>query len=155
MASFDLPQTSQAGVGPALLVGAVSPLWPYFGAAAASGMAYWWMTRWMRPVNLEAMLGRALPAPVAEAAGAVVDNTIEAVAEVVEAAPPAPVVGGEAAPVSPLLDAAPEPELEPEPEVMFAVAPEPIIEEPAPVALTAEPKLKAKKSVPPSPDIDA
>ena len=56
MSSFDLPQPPQNRVSPALLVGATSPLWSYFGAVAASGMAFWWMTRWARPVNLEASL---------------------------------------------------------------------------------------------------
>jgi predicted flap endonuclease-1-like 5' DNA nuclease len=40
-----------------LPLGAVSPLWPIFGAAAGAGLAYWWLTRW--PRNLEAMTGLA------------------------------------------------------------------------------------------------
>lgn len=36
-------------------IGAVSPLWWAFAGAATAGVAYWWMTRWARPVNLEAM----------------------------------------------------------------------------------------------------
>ena len=38
-------------------VGAVSPLWAVFGAAASAGMAWWWMTRWTRAVNVEALAG--------------------------------------------------------------------------------------------------
>jgi hypothetical protein len=175
MASFDLPETPQPRVSPALLVGVASPLWSFFGAAAAGGMAYWWMTRWARPVNLEALLGkaRALPMPlpepilepVIEAAEAVAETVVDAQAAVAEAVlEEAPVaVGGEAAPISPVLEAAPEPEpepvVEPEPEVMFAVAPEPVIDEPAPVATAmAEeptPKVRAKKAAPPLPETDA
>lgn len=35
MASFDPPKIPQPRVSPALLVGATSPLWTYFGAVAA------------------------------------------------------------------------------------------------------------------------
>jgi hypothetical protein len=53
-------------------IGAVSPLWLAFAGAAGAGLAYWWMTRWMRPVNLEAWLSPAKAArgaaePVADA----------------------------------------------------------------------------------------
>ena len=122
-------------------VGLASPLWGLFAGAAMSGAAWWWMTRWARPENLEAMFGAAakfeaavepkvveLAAPVAEAAKAAPEAVLEATAvaeEVTEAivdaalepasqapvlealmeAPAAPEpVGGEAAPVSPVLD---------------------------------------------------
>jgi len=175
MASFDLPETPQPRVSPALMVGVASPLWSYFAAAAAGGVAYWWMTQWARPVNLEAMFSRtkAMPVPalvlepVAEAAEAVAEAVAEAQAAVAETileeAPLA--VGGEAAPISPILEAAPEPEpvVEPEPalepEVMFAVAPEPVIDEPAPVeaeaAAEAAPKARPKKAASPLPETDA
>jgi len=177
MASFELPQTPQPRVSPALMVGVASPLWSYFAAAAAGGVAYWWMTQWTRPVNLEAMFGRArampgpalLLEPMAEAAEAVVETVAEAQAEVAEAlleeAPLA--VGGESGPISPILEAAPAPEPEPmaepepvdEPEVMFAVAPEPVIDEPAPISADAAaepaPKARTKKTASPSPETDA
>lgn len=171
MASFDLPETPQPRVSPALLVGAVSPLWSFFGAAAAGGVAYWWMTQWARPVNLEAMFGRSrmLPVaapvlePVVAAAEVVADTAVETqaavMAPVLDEAPLA--VGGEAAPISPALEAAPEPEpvLEPEPEVMFAVAPEPVIDEPAPVATAmaeeAAPKARVKKTTSQPPETEA
>jgi hypothetical protein len=38
--------------------GVVSPLWVLFGGAAVSGAAWWWMSQWARPANLEAMFGR-------------------------------------------------------------------------------------------------
>jgi predicted flap endonuclease-1-like 5' DNA nuclease len=42
-----------------LPLGAISPLWPIFGAAAGAGLAYWWLTRWPRALNFEAMAGLA------------------------------------------------------------------------------------------------
>jgi predicted flap endonuclease-1-like 5' DNA nuclease len=50
-----------------LPLGAASPLWALFGAAAGTAVAWWWLTRWTRPVNVEAQ-----PPPVvilAEPAG--------------------------------------------------------------------------------------
>jgi large subunit ribosomal protein L21 len=35
-------------------IGMMSPLWIAFGVAASAGAAWWWMTRWAKPVNLEA-----------------------------------------------------------------------------------------------------
>lgn len=165
MASFDLPEIPQPRVSPALLVGVASPLWSYFGAAAAGGLAYWWMTQWARPVNLEALMGAAkalpTPEPLFEPAVEVVEALAEATEEVLEdagealleAAPLA--VGGEAAPISPLVEAAPLPSIEPEPAPVaeppsfeaapapvLEAAPEPVIEEPAPVA--DEPALKPR-----------
>jgi hypothetical protein len=136
-------------------VGLSSPLWGLFAGAAMSGAAWWWMTRWARPENLEAMFGAAekfeaavepkvveLAAPVVEAAKAAPEAVLEAEAAaetvteavteaVVEAAkepvsqapvlealveaPTAPEpVGGEAAPISPVLEVL-APEIAPEP----------------------------------------
>jgi predicted flap endonuclease-1-like 5' DNA nuclease len=36
-------------------IGAVSPLWAVFGAAASAGVAWWWLTRWTRAENVEAL----------------------------------------------------------------------------------------------------
>ena len=80
-----------------LPMGAVSPLWAMFGAAAGVGVAFWWMTRWTRAVNVEALAGAAskpLAAPepaeiVADSVAAVEDaavETVETVAETVAAA---------------------------------------------------------------------
>lgn len=38
-----------------LPVGLASPLWLAFGAAASAGVAWWWMTRWTKASNLEAV----------------------------------------------------------------------------------------------------
>jgi predicted flap endonuclease-1-like 5' DNA nuclease len=51
-----------------LPVGAVSPLWAVFGAAASVGVAFWWMSQWTRAVNFEALGAVKLvvaPEPVA------------------------------------------------------------------------------------------
>ncbi len=155
-----------------LPVGAASPLWGLFAGAAVSGAAWWWMTRWTRPVNLEAMFGA--PAPVAPQAGpellalepaaplaAVVDAAepvIEAIVDTVVAVVEAPlvaveaileapedpfeVVGGESAPVSPLLEALlPEPS---PPVVEAEAAPETLIAE----AATVEPLPAAESPLP-------
>ena len=72
-------------------VGAASPLWLLYAGAASAGMAYWWMTRWAKPVNLEALLGAGkaaataaieATAPAAEAvvlATEVAEESLEAV----------------------------------------------------------------------------
>ncbi|MBI1196349.1 MAG: hypothetical protein GC203_00635 [Phenylobacterium sp.] len=166
MAFFEPPEMPKTPVSPQLLVGVASPLWSYFGAAAAGGVAFWWMTRWTRPVNLEALLGAAVtatpearvePEPVVvEVAEMVALSIEEPVAEpVVEAAPepvvdePAPVLEAAAEAVAePVLDEAAAEEIieaprglptasEPEPEV--AAAPEPPVE----AAAEAEPESAA------------
>ena len=45
-----------------LPVGFASPLWLAFAGAAATGAAFFWMSRWARPINLEAKLAAELPA---------------------------------------------------------------------------------------------
>jgi hypothetical protein len=154
-------------------VGLASPLWGLFAGAAMTGATWWWMTRWARPQNLEALFGAAaeaeaaiepdtaaLAAPVVETAEAVIEAApepvvealaeiapepvVEAVAEatsdpvhdaLVEAPAPLDPVGGESAPISP---------------VVAALTPE-ITAEPAP-ALTPTPKLKKKAVAPPLAD---
>ncbi|HZZ36650.1 MAG TPA: hypothetical protein VFE03_13080 [Caulobacteraceae bacterium] len=100
-------------------VGAVSPLWLAFGAAASAGVAFWWMTRWTKAENLEAAFAIA-KAPVSEAAEVVqiIAETLEAEAEeAVEALTPEPELEPvEAALAEPEAVAAPEPE----PEVVAA-----------------------------------
>jgi len=117
-------------------VGLSSPLWGFYAGAAVSGATWWWMTRWARPQNLEALFGQAvaLEAPAAGMAVEAVpdavaapaaappafveplDEGLEAAGEVIAEAivePPtlAEPVGGEAAPVAPVLaaEAAPAP----------------------------------------------
>ena len=150
MVSFDLPETPQPRVSPALLMGVASPLWSYFGAAAAGGVAYWWMTRWTRPMNLEALFGgiQALPAP--EAVIAPVVAAIEAATPTVEDVLDNVAVSPLAEAVAPdVIEAAPEPALD----TILDAAPEPVIEEPAPFA--AEPALKPRTKKAPASEPEA
>ncbi|HWF76726.1 MAG TPA: hypothetical protein VN694_06060 [Caulobacteraceae bacterium] len=90
-------------------IGAVSPLWAMFGAAAGAGVAWWWMTRWAQAVNVEALAGFAA-AQVRQAAESVADTELRveeavvvadvAAAEAAADEAPAPVVAHEAAPVA-------------------------------------------------------
>jgi predicted flap endonuclease-1-like 5' DNA nuclease len=48
----------------AMPMGLANPLWLAFGAAASAGAAWWLMTRWASPMNVEAMFGAAKTAPV-------------------------------------------------------------------------------------------
>lgn len=171
MAHLDPPELPQTRVSPALLMGAASPLWGYFGAVAAGGMAYWWMTRWTRPMNLEALFDAATsPALALVPPEPVVEAVVEAMAEPFQALE-REAVGGEAAPLSPLAaepvafaptaeappaapvadsvalpDATPEPEAIVEPEARLAT-PEPAAEPPS------APRPKAKKAAAaPEPD---
>jgi hypothetical protein len=155
-------------------VGLASPLWGFFAGAAVSGATWWWMTRWARTENLEAMFGGAKaivsPEPAAFAApalevaetaedmvAAAAEPVLEAVAELapepvaealveaapetvlkamVEAAPELEPVGGESAPISPVVE---------------ALAPE-IVEQPALEPTGAAPKAKKKAAPPPATD---
>lgn len=162
MAYSNSPHSSEPRVTPELFVGVASPLWSYFGAAAAGGVAFWWMTRWTQPVNLEALFDRALraarPAPplkLVTAAEAAVETVVEAVAEIpaaLVAALPEPTVEAEA-PTTAETATIPEPpsvpELEPAPRL--AAAPEPAaalepVPEPSAEAIAdaapAKPKVK-------------
>ena len=109
----------------AVPVGLASPLWGLFAGAAIGGSAWWWMTRWARTENLEAIFAAAetapaLTPPVADVAEA--EPPVQAAADAVVDPPvlDAP-VGGEAAPV-------------------------------APAVAAAEPKPRAKKPEPPKPE---
>lgn len=88
MSQIDTSQLPETRVNQALLMGAASPLWGYFGAVAAGGMAYWWMTRWTRPMNVEAVFGTARPhADMAPQVVEVIETKapVDAVAAVIEA----------------------------------------------------------------------
>jgi len=126
------------------VVGAASPLWLVFAGAAASGAAYWWMTRWARPVNLEAIMGaasqpaaalpepaEALPEPEPAAVELAPEPAPIAQADVLERPPEPPAVEaiGDAV-VNALADATPPNVLALEPES----------------AATAKPKAKAARS---------
>jgi hypothetical protein len=106
-------------------VGLASPLWGLFAGAAVSGSAWWWMTRWARAENLEAMFGAAAEASPIAAIEEVVEVAVEADAALIEAADP---VVADAV----LEAAAPEAAPEPEPTAL------------APVAAADEPEVLAR-----------
>ena len=77
-------------------VGAASPLWYAFGAAAGAGLAWWMLMRMARPTNLEALLPRPgwspgaadlapTPSQAFEAAAASVSETVSDAIETFEA----------------------------------------------------------------------
>ncbi|HZZ30765.1 MAG TPA: hypothetical protein VFE10_02140 [Phenylobacterium sp.] len=116
-------------------MGLASPLWGLFAGVAVSGATWWWMTRWARAENLEAIFGAAAK--------------FEAAMDTEAATAEAPVVEATEAPIQvaePMVEAAPEtiaavavePVVEPAPEPALEVAPEPT-EDPAPRAVFEDP----------------
>jgi predicted flap endonuclease-1-like 5' DNA nuclease len=91
-------------------IGAVSPLWAVFGAAASAGVAWWWMTRWTQAVNVEALAGFAAGEvkQAVEAAADVQLRVEEAVvaADAAATVAPAPVAEPEASPAAAEAEAA-------------------------------------------------
>lgn len=78
----DKPELEKAMRTP---IGAFSPLWWAFAGVAGAGVAYWWMTRWSKPVNLEAMALDANPTiPALEEAAAAYEMSPEAIQDVVD-----------------------------------------------------------------------
>lgn len=161
MTYLDPSEAPQSRASSALLMGVASPLWSYFGAATAGGIAFWWMTRWTRPMNLEAMFATATPqTPLLEAVEEAAETTAVVVVEAVIEAVTEPAPTSEAtmtqvtAASEPMtetvseLEAAGEPDAatEASPEPALAIAPEPVVEpEPAHVEPASNPR--AKKAV--------
>jgi hypothetical protein len=142
MTYLDLPERSEPRVSPQLLVGAASPLWGYFGAAAAGGVAFWWMTRWARPVNLEALFEATMLRPAETAVAAALDvepQVVEAVGEMV-------------APMDAVAEAASDPVVETAPPEPSAFVPEPAPEVPA---LEPETPLQVAAEAPPESTVTA
>ena len=69
-----------------LPMGATSPLWAVFGAAAGVGLAYWWMTSWSRLVNVEALAGFATKAPAKTIAEVAAVEIVAAPAQIAQLA---------------------------------------------------------------------
>jgi hypothetical protein len=122
-------------------VGLSSPLWGLFAGAAVSGAAWWWMTQWARPQNLEALFAAAaetqatvepeiaaLAAQVletVEAAGAVADAAVETLSD----ATPEPLMeGGADATPEPLMETVAEATAEPPLETQAEGVAEPVVE---------------------------
>jgi predicted flap endonuclease-1-like 5' DNA nuclease len=84
-----LPETSaqtpyDAGKALSFPIGMASPLWMAFAGAAATGAAFWWMSRWTRATNLEALIGA--PAEVVETVIEISEPAAELAAEAIESA---------------------------------------------------------------------
>ena len=124
-------------------VGVMSPFWGLFAGAAVSGAAWWWMTRWARPANLEAIFGVVEGlAPNVEALAAPVVETIEEAPVVLEAVAASAIEMMDAAPA----EAAVAPVIETVAQAPVIVEPvvEAVPETPAPVAEALSPDLAAK-----------
>ena len=125
-------------------IGAASPLWFLFTGVASAGVAYWWMTRWMRPINLEAMLplSGADAAPLEEAA-ILIEAFVEPLLEAAE-----PVLAGGVVDPDPAPTPAPEPAPNPLDTPPAEAAAETEVEAAAPIAETpaesAPPRAKSK-----------
>lgn len=126
-------------------IGAASPLWFMFTGAASAGVAYWWLTRWMRPVNLEALLPvSGADAEPAEEAAILVEAFLE---PLLEAAEPMLAEGGVVDP-----DPAPVPAPEPAPNPLDTPPPQAVAQMAAPAPETAakvvarDPRPKPKAS---------
>jgi predicted flap endonuclease-1-like 5' DNA nuclease len=98
-------------------LGMASPLWLAFGAAASVGVTLWWMTRWTKAVNLEAMTPFAPATPALTLAEPALGPEIvaeSAIEPVVEAAAPLTIAGTPkaaeseaAAPAAPAVESTP------------------------------------------------
>jgi predicted flap endonuclease-1-like 5' DNA nuclease len=76
-----LPESFDSNKAINLSLGMASPLWLAFAGAAMAGSAFWWMSRWTRPDNLEAMLELPATPPIAVPVPDVVVEAVEPVAE--------------------------------------------------------------------------
>ncbi|MDB5470112.1 MAG: hypothetical protein JWR84_1672 [Caulobacter sp.] len=102
-----------------LPVGLTSPLWLMIGSAAMVGAAFFWATKWMTPVNVEALLPtpKVLPKPEPEVEAAI-EKAADVAPELVEEIVEAPVLEA-------LAEAVPEPEVVIDPVIEAPVALEP------------------------------
>ncbi len=137
-------------------VGVASPLWLAFGAAASAGVAWWFATRWTRPMNLEAFMGAPKAAPEPATTAVVLELFPKAQPQPKPALEPTPepLVTLEVAPApEPIAEAAPQPVPEPAPMIAEAApAPAPVVAPViAPVVAKAAPKPKAAPAPAPAP----
>lgn len=145
MSLVETPQFTPKPLSQALLVGAASPLWGFFAGAAATGVAFWWMTRWTQPANLEAWFGGASSTTQTSPETAVALKAVEPWVAAVDATEAATETFVEAAKdaalqAEPIVDAAAEP-------IMDAMAAAPGAAQEAAEAL-AEPMTEAMAEAP-------
>lgn len=143
-------------------VGSFSPLWAMFAGAASAGVAYWWMARWAKPANLEAMFGAVMPVagapvalePVLEEAPASLEATVSDEVEIEAEALEAVALAMPSIPEAVVQDEPAVEQAEPEAvveatEQAVEAAPEPA---PKPAKKKTSPKAKAAAPKDPSPD---
>jgi hypothetical protein len=160
MSNLETLNRSHSRISSAVMMSAMSPLWAYYSAVAMGGVAFWYATRWTRPVNLEAVFAGATPLTPAEVQPSV--EVIEAVADV--AADPLDVAQLPEPELPPVAaetvdEILPEPEPEPEPQPVLQAAAEPVAETVAELAPAPESvprlKLRARKAATVVPDVEA
>lgn len=146
-------------------LGAASPLWFAFMGVAGAGVAFWWMTRWARPLNIEASGAATLepvaipivdkvaaaPEPATQAFVALVEEAVvlsPIEAPVVEAA----VVEAEVVAAEPVVEATPIVETAPQPIAAEAAVSAPVaMETPAVEVPPAAPVRSVKAERTPKP----
>jgi hypothetical protein len=134
----------------------MSPLWAYYSAVAMGGVAFWYATRWTRPVNLEAVFAGATPLTPAE-----VQPPLEVIEAVADVAADLPEVAQLPEPELPTVTAESVIEMlpEPEPQPLQQGAAEPVAETVAELAPVPESvprlKLRARKAATVVPDLEA
>lgn len=115
-------------------VGAASPLWLIIGGAAGAGVAYWWASQWLRPMDFEMDLPQTsqtlLSAPVGGEAAPLAGAAFVAAAQTIGEAATEPLEATEPA-IPPIEVSAAEPFAEP---ASFAPAQQ-VVEIPTEVAL--------------------
>jgi hypothetical protein len=156
MSNLEALNRSHSRISSAVMMSAMSPLWAYYSAVAMGGVAFWYATRWTRPVNLEAVFAGATPLTPAEVQPPVA--VMEAVADVAADLPdvaqlPEPELPPVAAEI--VIEILPEPE----PQPVLQAAAEPVAETVAELAPAPESvprlKLRARKAATVVPDVEA
>ncbi|HVI33310.1 hypothetical protein [Phenylobacterium sp.] len=137
----DTRELSPQPLAPAF-IGLASPLWGYFAGMAAGGVAFWWMTRWTQPQNLEALFARRFAGLSPELAPAVADGADPQAAPDPETAVAMmalePVIAAVEAAEEPFVELAAETERALESAVEAAPEPAPAAPEPASFAPAAD-----------------
>jgi predicted flap endonuclease-1-like 5' DNA nuclease len=80
-----LPESFNSDKAISVSLGIASPLWLAFAGAAVAGSAFWWMSRWTRPDNLETMFDLPARASAPEAAEPAAEIAATAAATAIEA----------------------------------------------------------------------
>jgi hypothetical protein len=156
MSNLEAFNRSHSRISSAVMMSAMSPLWAYYSAVAMGGVAFWYATRWTRPVILEAVFAGATPLTPAE-----VQPPLEVIEAVADVAADLPEVAQLPEPELPTVTAESVIEMlpEPEPQPLQQGAAEPVAETVAELAPVPESvprlKLRARKAATVVPDLEA